>query len=165
VFRAVATLEGTLREIAPGFEIVTEARAFAAGHVTERLSPPSLRDAAAEEALKLLPLLRRLPRRAERITGALEQGRLAVGVRIFADERDRRYVSALVRRATLAFAGGVTGIVAVLLLGTPGGPTVSADLTLNQLLGYNLLVAAAILPPPRPVAGSRRAWWPRRPPR
>ena len=34
---------------------------------------------------------------------------------------------------------------AVLLLGTAGGPRVTATVTLYQLLGYNLLVVCAIL--------------------
>ena len=34
---------------------------------------------------------------------------------------------------------------AVLLLGTPGGPDVTPSVTLYQLLGYNLLVVCAVL--------------------
>ncbi|WP_426507009.1 ABC1 kinase family protein [Dactylosporangium sp. McL0621] len=145
VFRAVATLEGTLKVLAPEYEIINEARTFAANRMTDRFSPPSLRQAATDEALKLLPLLRRLPRRVDRITSAVEQGRLSVGVRLFADERERRYVSGLVRQVTLAFLGAVTGVMAVLLLGIKGGPSVSAGLGLFQLFGYNLLVLSAVL--------------------
>ncbi len=145
VFRAVATLEGTLALLAPGYDVITEARSFASGQLTSRLSPTSLRQAATDEALKLLPMLRRFPRRIDRITNSLEQGRLGVSVRLFADERERRYVSGLVRQVVLAFLGAVTGIMAVLLLGTKGGPVVSDSLTLFQLFGYNLLVLSAAL--------------------
>jgi hypothetical protein len=65
-FRALAVLEGTLTLLAPGFDLVAEARAFA-------------------------------------------------------------------------------GIMAVLLLGTGGGPAVTATVSLYQLLAYNLLVVCAIL--------------------
>lgn len=34
---------------------------------------------------------------------------------------------------------------AVLLLGTPGGPKVTASMSLFQLFGYNLLVISAVL--------------------
>ncbi|MFI5911362.1 ABC1 kinase family protein [Dactylosporangium sp. NPDC051541] len=145
VFRAVATLEGTLKALAPDFEIIEAARTFATGRITSRFSPPSLRQAAEDEALKLLPLLRRLPRRVDRITNALEQGRLTFATRLFADERDRTYITGLVRQLTLAFLGAVTGVMAVLLLGTTGGPGLSASLTLYQLFGYNLLLLSAVL--------------------
>ncbi|HEX6336004.1 MAG TPA: AarF/UbiB family protein [Jiangellaceae bacterium] len=93
VFRALATIEGTLTTLAPGFDIVAESRAFARAHAHQALVPDSLRAAVMTEAIKLLPLVRRLPRRLDRITSALEHGRLSTGVRPFADDRDRRVVT------------------------------------------------------------------------
>ncbi len=145
VFRALATLEATLAQLAPGFDIVAEARAFAAAQLTSQLQPTSLRQAASDELPALLPLLRRLPRRADRITSALEHGRLGLGVRLFADPRDRRFLTTLVYQILLAFLGAATGIMAVVLLGTTGGPNVSPTLSLFDLLGYNLLVVSAVL--------------------
>jgi hypothetical protein len=84
----------------------------------ELLGPTSLRDAAGDELLALLPLLRRLPRRLDRIATALERGTLSTNVRLFADQRDARVVAALVNRAVLAFLGIGFGIVSVVLLGT-----------------------------------------------
>jgi ubiquinone biosynthesis protein len=66
-------------------------------------------------------------------------------VRLFADERDRRHISGLVHQVLLTVLGGVAGIMAVLLLGTAGGPMVTATLSLHALFGYNLLAVAAIL--------------------
>src|SRR6266540_636163 len=80
VFRALATLEATLAQLAPGFDIVAESRAFAAAQLTSQLQPTSLRQAASDELPTLLPVLRR----ADRITSALEHGRLGLGVRLFA---------------------------------------------------------------------------------
>jgi len=93
VLRALATMEGTLTLVEPGFDLVVEARQYAAAHVTGQLSPRAVQKAAAEELMALLPLLRRLPRRADRITGAMEQGRFGVNVRLFADERDHPAVA------------------------------------------------------------------------
>ena len=67
-------------------------------------------------------MLRRLPRRLNRVTGAMEQGRFSLNVRLFADERDRQVVTGLTHQVLLAFLGAVMGIVAALLLGAPGGP-------------------------------------------
>ncbi len=145
VFRALGTLEGTLTALAPGFDIVAESRGFAAAQIVERLTPTSLKAAAADELLGLLPVLRRLPRRAERLTTALEQGRLGVNVRLLADERDRRVVTGLLHQVLLAFLGGTAGIMAVLLLGTSGGPAITPAVSLFQMFGYNLLVVCAVL--------------------
>ena len=59
VLRALATLEGTLTELDPAFDIAAEARQYAAAHVTEQLSPAAVQKTAADELLALLPMLRR----------------------------------------------------------------------------------------------------------
>ncbi|MFD4195883.1 ABC1 kinase family protein [Amycolatopsis thermoflava] len=145
VFRALATVEGTLGLLSPGFDILGESRKFAGSVVGERLQPESLRGAATDELLALLPVLRRLPRRVDRLTSALEQGRLTVNVRTFADERDRAVVFGMLHEVLLALTGAATGLMAVLLLAGTGGPRVLPELTLNQLFGYNLLVVSALL--------------------
>ena len=145
VFRALATLEGTLAQLAPGLDLVAEARAFAGRQGIEQLDAGAARQLVAEELTTLLPMLRRLPRRVERIAGAAEHGRLSVQVRLFADERDRRHVTGLLHQVLLTILAATAGIMAVLLLGTAGGPRVTATVSLYQLLGYNLLVVCAIL--------------------
>jgi ubiquinone biosynthesis protein len=145
VFRALATLEATLAELAPGFDTVAESRTFATAQLTGQLQPTSLRQAASDELPTLLPVLRRLPRRADRITSALENGRLGLGMRLFADPRDRRFLTTLVHQILLAFLGATTGIMAVVLLASTGGPNLSPTLSLLHLLGYNLLVVSAVL--------------------
>src|SRR5450631_1058096 len=163
VFRALATMEGTLTQLAPGFDIVAEARRFAADYLAEQLRPESLRQAATDELTTLLPVLRRLPRHIDRISASLETGRLAVNVRLLADDRDRGYLTALVHQILLAFLTATSGIMAVLMLGLHGGPQVTASVTLYQFLGYGLLVISAILalrvlvavlrrPPPEPTS-------------
>ncbi|ONI89862.1 ubiquinone biosynthesis protein UbiB [Actinosynnema sp. ALI-1.44] len=145
VFRALATMEGTLAGLAPGFNIVVESRSYASIRLTEQMDPASLRKTATEELLTLLPVLRRLPRRIDRIGGALEEGRLSVNVRLFADERDRKMITSIVHQVLLAFIGATTGIMAVLLLGTTGGPRLANDITLYQVFGYNLLVISILI--------------------
>jgi ubiquinone biosynthesis protein len=145
VFRALATMEGTLACLAPGFNIVLESRAFATERITDNLEPTTLRQSATHELMALLPILRRLPRRIDRITGALEQGRLSVNIRLLADERDRKVLTGMLHQVLLAFIGATTGIMAVLLLGTTGGPRFLGDITLYQILGYNLLLISAMI--------------------
>lgn len=145
VFRALATVQGTLALLSPGFDILAESRSFAGALVGERLRPESLRGAVTDELVSLLPVLRRLPRRVDRLTAALDGGRLTVNVRAFADERDRAFVSGLLHEVLLALTGAATGLMAVLLLASTGGPRVLPELTLNQAFGYNLLVISALL--------------------
>ncbi len=145
VLRALATLEGTLTLLTPGIDIAAEARAYAADHVAAQLSPTGVPKSAADELIALLPVLRRLPRRLDRITAAMEQGRLSLNVRPFADERDRRVVTGLTHQFLLAFLGAASGVVAALMLGAPSGPKITPTVSLYQVIAYNLLIVAAIL--------------------
>ncbi|GAB3806781.1 hypothetical protein GCM10027605_35540 [Micromonospora zhanjiangensis] len=122
VFRAFATLEGTLVLIDPAFDLVAEARRAGVGRVAEALTPQRLRDSVTDEVVALLPVLRRLPRRVDRIADALEHGRLGVNVRVLADRRDRQLVTGLVHQVLLTVLGTAAGLIAVRLLGIPGGP-------------------------------------------
>jgi len=145
VFRALATMEGTLTQLAPGFNIVAEARRFGENQLTAQLSPDVIRKTAADELVTLMPMLRRLPRRIDRIGGALEDGRLTVSVRLLADPSDRRYLTDLVHQVLLAFLGAAAGVTAVLMIGLRGGPALSKTVSLYSFFGYCLLVIAAIL--------------------
>jgi ubiquinone biosynthesis protein len=145
VFRSLATMEGTLTRLAPGFGIVAETRRFASNYQAEQLRSGSLRATATDEMTTVLPMLRRLPRRIDRITASLEAGRLGVNVRLLADDRDRRYLTGLVHQILLAFLAATSGIMAVLMLGLSGGPHLRASVALYQFFGYCLLVIAAIL--------------------
>jgi len=145
VFRALATGEGTLTALAPGFDVVAEARRFATERLAEQWRTASPRRLATDELVTLLPMLRRVPRRLDRILAAAEGGRLALNVRLFADERDRRYATGLVQQLLLTVLGATAGLMAVLLLGAPGGPVVTPRLGLYQLLGYFLLVISSVL--------------------
>ena len=145
VLRALGTLEGTLSLLTPGVDIAAEAHAYAADQVAGQMSPKAVQKTVADELAELLPVIRRLPRRFDRVTGALEQGRLGLNVRLFADERDRRVVTGLTHQFLLTFLGAASGIVAALLLGAPGSPQVTPTVSLYQVIGYNLLIVAAIL--------------------
>ncbi len=145
VFRMLATIEGTLTELAPAFDLIIESRSIAGNLFTERVGPASLKKTALEELSSLTPILRRLPRRLERIANAAEHGRFTVNVRVLADERGRAALTGLMHQVLVAFLAGVTGIMAVLLLAADGGPEVTPTMGLYQLVGYNLLVVSFIL--------------------
>ncbi|WP_406012872.1 AarF/UbiB family protein [Streptomyces sp. NBC_00984] len=145
VFRALATMEGSLERLVPDFDIVTRARSFAVTQHLRKLRPEMLGRSVTEELLAMVPMLRRLPRRVERIGSAIEGGQLTVGVRMFQDPQDRRFLRSLVHEVLLAFLGGVIGLVGVQLLRTSGGPRISDGLGLFELFGYNLLLISCVL--------------------
>lgn len=145
VFRTIATLEGTLTQIAPGFNMVGEARVFAADYLGERMRPRAVQKTLTDELTSLLPLLRRMPRRMDRIATALEEGRLTVNVRSLADAGDRRTVSELLHEVLLTILASTAGIMAVIVIGQDGGPRLTASVSMYQFIGYALLVASLIL--------------------
>jgi len=145
VFRAIATLEGTLTGIAPGFNIIGEARSFAVHYLGEQMRPRAIKRMVTDELTLRLPMLRRMPRRLDRIATALEEGRLNVNVRSLSDPRDRRVVSGLVHEVLLTILASTAGIMAVIVLGQDGGPQVTPAVSMFQLIGYGLLVGSMIL--------------------
>ncbi|WP_018353244.1 ABC1 kinase family protein [Longispora albida] len=145
VFRALGTLEGGLADLAPGFDMIGAARGFATTYLAEQATPEAIRGTLTEELVTVLPIIRRLPRRLDRIAGALEQGRLSVSVRLLADERDRQHITGLLHQVLLTILGATAGVMAVLLLGTDGGPQVTPKVSLYELLGYHLLVVSVFL--------------------
>jgi ubiquinone biosynthesis protein len=104
-----------------------------------------LRQSAEDELATLLPVLRRLPRRVDRIADALEHGRFSVNVRPFSDSRDRGVITNLVHQALLTVLGAAAGVMAVMLLGNRNGPRVTETVELFSLFGYGLLVVAVVL--------------------
>ncbi|GAB3436955.1 AarF/UbiB family protein [Phycicoccus ginsengisoli] len=145
VFRAVATVEGTLTLIDPDFDLVAETRRSGQDRVGAAVHPGQLRRTVEDDLLAALPVLRRLPRRAERIADSLEHGRLTTNVRLFADPADRRWVTRLVHQGLLTALTGIAGLMATRLLGVTGGPRLTGTTELYDVLGYGLLIVASVL--------------------
>jgi ubiquinone biosynthesis protein len=113
VFRAFAVLEGTLTVLDPHSDQVTQARETGRARMAEAMRPDQLRRSVEEELASLLPTLRRLPRRVDRVADAVEHGRLTVNVRLFADVRDRRLVTGLLQQVLLTGLGAAAALTAV----------------------------------------------------
>jgi ubiquinone biosynthesis protein len=143
VFRALSTLEGGLTLLAPGFDIVAEAERF--GGTLRPHDPASLKEAVTGEALALLPMLRRLPRRLDRIVAATEGGRLSLNIRLLADERDRRLIGGWLQQVVITVLAATAGIMAVVMLSIKGGPSMVPAMRFYQFLGYCLLVICSLL--------------------
>ena len=129
----------------------------AADEVTAQLAPVDLKAAAIKEVLELVPLLRRLPRRFDRITAAVERGRLSASVRLLADPRDQEVYSGYLHQALEGVLAAAAGIMAVVLLASQGGPLISQGVRLYAVFGYNLLLISAVLAI-RVLSAQARRW-------
>jgi ubiquinone biosynthesis protein len=145
MFRALATLEGTLRLLAADFDLIEEARRSITELGLGLPSPASVARDLGSDALELLPALRRLPRRLDQIGHLAQRGELTLRVRLFADDRDVKHVERLTDRLILAFFSASVGLVSVLLLALPAKTIAIHGTDVGQVIGYAGLTAATLL--------------------
>jgi ubiquinone biosynthesis protein len=145
LFRALATLEGTLLVLSPDFDLLEETQRSAAERGLGLPTPTDTGGAFGDDVLELLPALRRVPRHLDRIGQLAERGELTLRVRLFADRREVEHVERLTDRVLLAFFSASVGLVSVLMLGLPASSTKIDGTQLNQVLGYAGLTAATVL--------------------
>src|SRR5262245_2337751 len=145
LFRALATLEGTLRLLAPDFDLIEEAKRSVTETGLGLPSPAQVASDLSSDALELLPALRRLPRRLDQIGHLAERGELTLRVRLFADDRDVKHIERLTDRLILAFFSASVGLVSVLLLALPTPAITIHGTDLGQVIGYAGLTAATLL--------------------
>jgi ubiquinone biosynthesis protein len=140
--RALVTLDGTLRGIAPGLSMGTMA--------AEVIGAPASRDFVDPEEvlhdamLSALPHIQHLPARVDRVLALAGRGELRV--RNVLDEDRGRVLRSLVNRGLLAVSGSVfllTG--SLLLVAADEGPTVSEGTGLFEILGYGGLLSGTVL--------------------
>ncbi|QOR72891.1 phosphotransferase [Ruania alkalisoli] len=144
-FRAIATLEGTLDLICPGFDLVGGAREASRARLQADLDPAQLRRRAESELVTALPVLRRLPRRLDRIADAAEHGRLQVNARLLAHPEDRRFVTRLWHQALLTILAATAGLMATVLYLVAPGPMVTDEVGLFHVIATALLAGSVIL--------------------
>jgi ubiquinone biosynthesis protein len=140
--RALVTLDGTLRVLAPGMSLVAAAtEMITAGTATPIIDRKALVRAELEAAL---PHLRRLPDRIDRILTLAGRGDLRV--RSVVDEDSRRILRTLVNRSLLAVVGSAFLLVsALLLVAADEGPNVATDTGLFEVLGFGGLLVGTVL--------------------
>ena len=111
--RALITLEGTLRSVAPGFNFAQSSLQIVKEEHRDAFGTPG--EIIRREALRQLPSLRTLPEHAETIANQLRAGRLTVRTERFAGP-DRGIVEGWVDRVVVSVVGGALAVFAALLL-------------------------------------------------
>ena len=156
LFRTLAALEGTLRLIDPEFDLVQAARRQ--GTSLMDTSPESLRDQLSADLVGLLPTLRRLPRRLNKITADFQQGRTTLNVRLLGDPDDRSFLLNLTQQMIIAILASAATISAIILLTATGGPQLSPTIGLYAIFGYCLLFVGCVLALRALILVFRRSW-------
>ena len=140
--RALVTVDGTLRVLAPGTSLMTAALDVIGSSAPSPVGDPA--DLVREELLSMLPHLRRLPARVDRLLGAAGRGELRI--RTVTDEDSRRILRTLFNRALLGGLGAaVLAVSAVLLVARDPGPAIGKDTGLFEVFGYGGLLAGIVL--------------------
>lgn len=101
--RSAVTMEGTLREVSPGFSMAEQAQQL----VRPEPSPGGVQEIAAQELLRAMPSLRPLPQITEDLALQLRSGRLGIQVERFAGEdgvRVQRFLDRIIW-ASIAMTG------------------------------------------------------------
>lgn len=151
--RALVVLEGTLRTLDPDYRFAEAAQKLAGEWVAAAAGDGSdspgadadFDELARNELIALLPTLRDLPRRSDRVLRLVERGDVSMRVSLFTDDDDTRFVAKMVNRVVLAFIGTVLGVISVMLVVSTGGPSFVADVSLLNFFGYLGLFGAVVL--------------------
>jgi ubiquinone biosynthesis protein len=139
--RALVTLDGTLRALAPEVSLVSAATEM----MLSKTEPLIDRETVLREELQAaLPRLRRLPDRIDRILTLAGRGDLRI--RTVVDEDGRRLVRTLANRALLSGVGTAFLVASVVLLvASDTGPAVGGGTGLFEVFGYAGLLAGSVL--------------------
>ncbi len=159
VFRTLASLEGTLRLLDPSINLVVSARRHGEALFSAQVTPTSIRAQAEAELISLLPILRRLPRRLDKIAADLEKGELSFGVRLLGDATDRHFLSGLTHQLVVALLASAATVAAIVLLTAQNGPMFTPSIGFYQLLGFSLLFVGSVLALRALVLVFRHARW------
>jgi ubiquinone biosynthesis protein len=146
LFRALATLAGTLEQLSPGYPLMDVIADIGGAEFRNRMLPESVSELVQQEWAQLGPLLSRAPRHMDRIATLLEHGRLTTRLRLLSDPEEIGVLERLLNRVVLTLLSIGVGLVSVLLLGTTGGPTLTTiGVSLYEVLGWIGLSMGVIL--------------------
>ncbi|MFF2907769.1 ABC1 kinase family protein [Paenibacillus sp. NPDC057934] len=146
-FRSLITLEGTMMQLNPAFNLMEEARRFAREQSVEFLpvsDSTDLKETVTNELLELLPVIRRLPRRIDQLGSMLEKGDISFKVGFFSDKANTAFVTKWISQALLAFVGTAIGGISVGLLSL-GRDAEAKEIGIVEIFGYTGVLISAVL--------------------
>ena len=145
VLRTLSSLEGTLRLIQPDYDLTRRGLELAPTAAVQQLS---IRDAilsAQSRGAVLMEGARRLSRRIESVSRALDEGTFSLRMRVFETGAERSWVDALMSRMTITVIGVTLVIAGVLLAVSSTGPMLTTDVRAFGFLGSVLALGGLLL--------------------
>ena len=148
--RSLVTLEGTLHVIDPTFDFFEEAKAFSAEYMRASITKPfrepkETKKRIEEEISTLLPQLRKLPRRLDKLVQLVEAGKVVLHHDLFSDPTTASFVRMLFSRVILLAVGITFGIISVSLLAIAQFVDSAYALYLNTVSYMGLFLCAILL--------------------
>jgi len=135
VFRTLGSLEGSLRRVSPGYDMVGQALSRAPHFARSMLSLRTAALSAQTQLVLALEQVRRSPRRLENISRSLEQGTFSVRLRSFEGAGERRWIEGMLGQVTSTLVGVTLLATGIALAISSGGPQLTEDVPLFPFLG------------------------------
>lgn len=142
--RTIGSLEGSIKLIQPGFDVITEAQKQSSSLLASMYSPESLKSIFASHTLGFVSALQRLPRNLSSLSEKIEQGTLQVQVRQFANTGDRGFLTSLAHEAIVALIAIAAVIGSIVLVTADIGPMLAPNLRLYTFFGYTLALGGFV---------------------
>ncbi|WP_432789746.1 AarF/UbiB family protein [Brevibacterium sp. K11IcPPYGO002] len=144
-FRAMASVEGALLTIDPNFDVVAVSRKEGNRLVRSKLKGTKITDELQRRALQLMPMIDRMPRRINKITEDLEQGRFSMNMRVLENPSDRSFLTSLFQQLIVAVLAGAAVVGSIMLITSDEGPLLTKDIHLYSFFGFVLLFGGFVL--------------------
>lgn len=148
MFRALATLTGTLEHMSPSYPVIEVIADLGGDELRSRMAPESATDFFQQQWAELAPLVGRLPRHVDRISTMLEHGRLTTRIRLFGDFEERQFIERMLNRGVLTLLAIGSGVVSVMLLAVEDDPVFAffGTVGLFEAVGWiGLFIAVTLL--------------------
>jgi len=145
VFRTLISLEGSLRRLVPGYDMVGRGLSRAPLIALQLASPKMLALGLQAQSAIVSEQLRRLPRRIEGITQALQDGTFQVRVRALESADDRRWLDSILGEVTATVVGVALVATGFFLAVSDVGPQITDGVRAFSFLGSVLGLGGMLL--------------------
>lgn len=145
VFRTLISLEGSLRRLVPGYDMVGRGLSRAPHIALQLASPRAVTLGLQAQSAILAEQMRRLPRRIEGITQALQDGTFQVRVRALESADDRRWLDSILGEVTATVVGVALVATGFFLAVSDVGPEITDGVRAFSFLGSVLGLGGMLL--------------------
>lgn len=143
--RSLTTLERCLAILDPDFDMVGTAFARVPHFLRRLATPRAVLGSAQAQAAVLRATARRLPRRLETISAALEKGTFSVRIRAFSEPDDRWWIGSVVIETVGALIAIAAVSLGVALVVSDTGPDLVPGVRLYAFLGATIGLVGFVL--------------------